>query len=563
MMIGRLDGWTAGLLVAVAACSSAQPADLVLRHGLIYPDAGDSLTVESLAVRNGRIVYAGADEGAGSYIGDETRVIELAGRVVLPGFHDTHMHPRGGIGLSEITLDDLETREAILDSVRSYASMHPDKTWIRGRGWQLPVFPDANPRKEWLDEIVSDRPVYLTAADGHSAWVNSRALALAGVTRETKDPLNGRIEKDPATGEPSGTLRESAADVVGKYLPKRSAKEIEAGIRRALAMANAAGITSLYDADAGRDILQAYSALDSAGLLTARVVAAMETDPSAGPGQVDTLRAWRGRYAGRSYFSPRAAKIFADGVIEAKTAALLEPYLGGTGRGEPNLSPDAMDTLVATLDAAGFQVHVHAIGDRAVRMSLDAFEFARRHNGPRDARPMIAHLELIDPADIPRFAALGVVPSFQPLWAYADSYITDLTEPVLGPARSRWLYPIGSVSRAGAHLAAGSDWSVSSLNPFEATQVAITRRAPDAAPGTPWIAEELVDLRTMLRAYTQGGAYAAGIESTNGTLEVGKAADLIVLDRNIFQIPPTEVHSVRVLLTLLDGREVWRDQSFR
>ncbi len=561
MNLGRLEGWTAGLLVAVAGCGSTQPADLVLRHGLIYPDAGDTLTVESLAVRNGRIVYAGADKGAGSYIGDETRVIELAGRVVLPAFHDTHMHPRGGIGLSEITLDDLESRQAILDSVRSYASLHPDKTWIRGRGWQLPVFPDANPKKEWLDEIVSDRPVYLTAADGHSAWVNSRALALAGVTRETKDPLIGRIERNPATGEPSGTLRESAADLVGRHLPKRSAKEIETGLRRALAMANAVGITSLYDADAGRDILQAYSALDSAGLLTARVVAAMETDPGAGPGQVDTLRAWRGRYAGRRYFSPRAAKIFADGVIEAKTAALLAPYEGDTGRGEPTLSPDAMDTLVATLDAAGFQLHVHGIGDRAVRMTLDAFEFARRHNGPRDARPVIAHLELIDPADIPRFAALGVIPSFQPLWAYADDYITNLTEPVLGPARSRWLYPIGSVTRAGARLAAGSDWPVSSMNPFEAIQVAITRRAPDAAPGAPWIAEELVDLRTILRAYTQGGAYAAGIESTNGTLEVGKAADLIVLDRNIFQIPPTEVHSVRVLLTLLDGQEVWRDGS--
>jgi len=560
-MGGRLGGGTAGLLVFLGSCGSTQPADLVLRHGLIYPEAGDTVTVESLAVRGGRIVYAGPDETARSYIGDATRTIELAGKVVLPGFHDTHMHPRGGIGLAEITLDELESREAILDSVRSYAGTHPDKTWIRGRGWQLPVFPGANPKKEWLDQIVPDRPVYLTAADGHSAWVNSRALALAGITRASIDPVNGRIERDQATGEPSGTLRENAADLVGQHVPKRTAADIETGLRRALAMANAVGITSVYDASAGPDLLQAYASLDSAGLLTARVVAAMETDPRAGPEQVDSLRAWRGRYPGTRYFSPRAAKIFADGVIEAKTAALLEPYLGGTDRGEPNLSPAAMDTLVAAIDAAGFQVHVHAIGDRAVRMSLDAFEFARRHNGPRDARPMIAHLELIDPADVRRFAALGVIPSFQPLWAYADSYITELTEPVLGPARSRWLYPIGSVTRAGARLAAGSDWSVSSMNPFEAIQVAITRRGPDAPPGPAWIAEELVDLGTMLRAYTQGGAYATGTEATNGTLEAGKAADLIVLDRNIFRIPPTEVHSVRVLLTLLDGREVWRDAS--
>ena len=551
-----------GLVVAIVSCGTTRPADLVLRHGLIYPDAGDSLTVESLAVRNGRIVFAGSDELARAYIGDETRIVELEGRVVLPGLHDSHMHPRGGIGLTEITLQDLESLPAILDSVRSYAAAHPEKSWIRGRGWQLPVFPGANPKKEWLDSIVSDRPVYLSAADGHSAWVNSRALALAGITRETKDPPNGRIERDPATGEPSGTLRESAGDLVEIHLPERTSEELEAGLLRSISMANAVGITTLHDASAGPALLAAYAALDSAKKLTARVVAAMETDPRAGPGQVDSLRAWRGRYRGTKYFSPRAAKIFADGVIEAKTAALLEPYLGGGGRGEPNLSPQAMDTLVAAIDAAGLQVHVHAIGDRAVRMSLDAFEFARKHNGPRDGRPIIAHLELIDPADIPRFASLGVIPSFQPLWAYADSYITGLTEPVLGPVRSRWLYPIGSVARTGARLAPGSDWSVSSMNPFEAIQVAITRRAPDSPPGRPWIPEELVDLGTMLRAYTSGGAYAAGSESTTGTLELGKAADLIVLDRNIFQIPRSEVHAVRVLLTLLDGREVWRDPAW-
>jgi hypothetical protein len=278
---------------------------------------------------------------------------------------------------------------------------------------------------------------------------------------------------------------------------------------------------------------------------------------------VDSLRAWRGRYAGTRYFSPRAAKIFVDGVIEARTAALLEPYEGGAGSGEPNLSPGALDTLVATLDAAGFQVHTHAIGDRAVRMSLDAFAFARRHNGPRDARPMIAHLELIDSVDIARFAELGVVPSFQPLWAYADSYIRDLTEPVLGPERSRWLYPIGSVSRAGAPLAAGSDWSVSSMNPLLAIQVAITRRPPDSTTGPAWLPEQLVSLATMLTAYSEGGAWAAGQESRTGTLEVGKAADLIVLDRNLYRIPPSRIHSAKVLLTLLEGREVWRDPAMR
>lgn len=551
------------LLIGSAACGDAEPADLVLRGGTIYPLAGDTGTVESLAIRNGRIVYAGSDAGVRTYLGDRTAVIELEGRMVLPGFHDTHVHPRSGIGLTEVTLEDLDTREAILDSVRSYAARHPDRAWIRGRGWQLPVFPDANPSKEWLDQVVPDRPVYLSAADGHSAWVNSKALELAGVTRDTRDPVNGRIERDPATGEPSGTLRESASELVARHLPPRTQAEIQAGIRRALSMANALGITSVHEASAGPELLQAYAALDSAGLLTARVVAALAVDPTGGVAQLDSLRAWRGRYGGSRYYSPRAAKIFADGVIEAKTAALLAPYLGSSDSGDTNLSPAAMDTLVAALDAAAFQVHVHAIGDRAVRMALDAFEFARRHNGARDARPIIAHLELIDSTDIPRFASLGVIPSFQPLWAFADDYITRLTEPVLGPVRSRWLYPIGSMARAGAQLSAGSDWSVSSMNVFEAIQVAITRRGPDAVPGPAWIPEETVDLATMLRAYTMGGAYAAGEESSNGSLEVGKAADLIVLDRNLYRIPATEVHSARVLLTLLDGREVFRDQLLR
>jgi predicted amidohydrolase YtcJ len=551
------------LLLGVAGCGGGEPADLVLRHGAIYPLAGDTLTVEALAIRNGRIVYAGPDAGARSFIGDRTTQLELDGRMVLPGFHDIHIHPVSGIGLAEPVLADLDTPEEILDSVRRYAASHPDLVWIRGAGWQLPVFPDANPRKELLDEAVPDRPVFLRAADGHSAWVNSRALDVAGVTAATPDPVNGRIERDPATGEPTGTLRESAMDLVSRQLPPRTQAEVEAGIRRALAMANRFGITSVHEANAGPELLRAYASLDSANQLTARVVAAMETDPKAGPAQVDSLRAWRGRYRGARYFSPSAAKIFADGVIEAKTAALLEPYAGGTDRGEANLSPGALDSLVAAIDAAGLQVHVHAIGDRAVRMTLDAMERARQHNGPRDARPIIVHLELIDPADIPRFARLGVIPSFQPLWAYADEYITRLTEPVLGPTRSRWLYPIGSLARSGARMAAGSDWSVSSMNPLEAIQVAVTRRAPDTTAGQAWIPEETVDLRTMLTAYTMGGAFASREEGSNGSLEPGKAADLIVLDQNLYRIPPTRIHQVKVLMTLLEGREVFRDPSWR
>ena len=549
---------------AGAACRNADPADLVLRHGVIYPLATDSLQVETLAIRDGRIVYAGEDGAGARLIGRGTEVIELGGRMVLPAFRDTHLHPRGGMGLAECRFDELRTRQAVLDSVARCAAARPEQPWIRGRGWQLPVFPDANPRKEWLDAIVPDRPVYLVAADGHSAWVNSKALELAGITRDSKDPPNGRIERDPRTGEPSGTLRESASGLVARQLPPRTREEIRAGLLRAVKLANSLGIVALHDASVNAAFLEAYAALDSAGQLTARTIAAIQLDPGAGPAEIDSLRAWRGRYAGRRYFHPSAAKLFVDGVIEAKTAALLAPYADGSGkRGEPNFTPEALDSLVAAIDAAGFQVHLHAIGDRGVRLALDALEFARRHNGPRDARPIIAHLELIDSTDLPRFAALGVIPSFQPLWAYADEYITRLTEPILGPERSRWLYPIGSMARSGAALAAGSDWPVSSMNPLEAIQVAVTRRGPTEGPGAPWLPDQTVSLATILRAYTAGGAYAAGVEASEGSLEVGKAADLIVLDRDLYRIPPQQIHTARVLLTLLDGKAVWRDPSWK
>jgi len=550
-------------LLLLVSCRHGEPADVVLRNGVIYPLAEDSAAAQALAVRDGRVVYVGDDRGAGSYVGRRTVVIDLGGRMVLPAFRDAHLHPRGGLQLGECTLDNLRTAQAVLDSVRHFAALHPEVSWVRGSGWQLPVFPDANPRKEWLDSIDSGRPMYLRAADGHSAWVNSRALALAGITRTTPDPPNGRIERDPQTGEPSGTLRESAMALVSAVLPPRTPAEIQDGILRAINMANRFGIVALYDADADTTLLAAYAALDSLGKLNARVVAAMEVDPKAPVSQVDSLRAWRGRFAGRRYFYPKAAKIFVDGVIEAKTAALLAPYVGSNSTGPANFSAEKMDTMVAALDAAGFQVHSHAIGDRAVRMALDAYAFARRLNGPRDGRPIIAHLELIDSADIPRFAEEGVIPAFQPLWAQQDTYITRLTEPVLGPERSAHLYPIGSVARTGALLAAGSDWPVTSMNPLEGIQVAVTRRDVDGPAGPAWLPDEQVSLAAMLRAYTYGGAYAVGEEATAGTLEPGKAADLIVLDRDLFRIRPEEIHLARVLMTLLDGRTVWRDPSLR
>jgi predicted amidohydrolase YtcJ len=550
-----------GLIVACVACSPS--ADFVIRGGRVFTADSAQPWARAVAVAGGRILYVGSDSGVERYIGRATRVHVLPGTLMLPGFHDAHVHPiGGGTSLEECDISGLNARAAVLARIKACARANPATPWVRGRGWELPVFPAANPRRELLDSLVPDRPAYFTAADGHSAWVNSRALAIGGVTAATADPPRGRIERD-ARGAPSGTLRESAARLVSSHLPAYTHDDRVRALRRALALANQYGITSLIDASVDSAALAAWLELERRGELTARVVAAIHVDPAGGAAQVRPLAR-----LGRSYTGPllraTAAKIYADGVLESKTAAVLEPYLGGPpdDRGRANLEPATFDSLVIALDREGFQVHVHAIGDRGVREALDAFEAARRANGPRDSRHQIAHLEMIDTADVPRFAALGVYANFQPLWAWNDSYIRDLTAPILGPERSSRLYPIGSVVRHGGTLVAGSDWPVSSLNPLEAIQVAVTRRAPDdTVAGPAWLPNEVVSLEEIVRAYTVNGARASFEERDTGTISAGKAADLIVLDRDLFAIRPQDIHRARVVLTLLEGRVVYRDTT--
>lgn len=538
------------------------PADLVLRHGVVYTMSPSRPWADAVAVRDGRVVYVGEDSGVDKFVGIATAVVDLGGRLVLPGFQDSHAHPlSGGLELGECNLYTARTPAEVEGAIRAYVSQHPDLPWIRGNGWQLPVFPGANPKREMLDRLVPDRPAFFYAADGHSAWVNSKALEAAGITRETPDPPNGRIERD-ASGSPSGTLREAAVGLVSQHLPAYSTQDRIGAARRALAEANRFGITSITDADAGPDYLEAYRALDDQNQLTARVYAALHSERNPVEGETSRLVALRRRYTG-SRLRADQVKFFADGVIEARTAALLAPYLGhGKEAGALNYTPEDLTARITALDRQGFQIHIHAIGDRAIRVSLDALEHARRENGRHDARPIIAHIELFDPADLPRFRELGVIASFQAFWAQADEYIRDLTLPTLGPARSRWIYPIGTMLNSGAVVVGGSDWTVSSLNPLDAIEVAITRRSVDGPPGPAWIPEERADLPRMLAAYTINAAYANRAERETGSIEPGKLGDLIVLDRNLFAIPVTEIHKAKVLLTLVEGHEVYRDSSF-
>ncbi|MBN1222171.1 MAG: amidohydrolase [Candidatus Aminicenantes bacterium] len=543
--------------------SVPQAADIIFKNGAVYTMDETHPWVEAVVVGGEKILYAGSDSEAEKFRKADTKIIDLNKRMVLPAFCDSHIHlVSGGIELSQCNLSELQTREEVFKKIESYVSQNHDKPWIVGGGWALPLFPDACPTREQLDRLIPDRPAFFSAADGHSAWVNSLALKIAGVTKDTPDPKEGRIERDKKTDEPSGTLRESAMELISLHLPELSTEDYIQGLKTAQAKANSFGITSILEANADEKILEAYAALDSSREMTVRVLASQFVDPKKGEAQIEDLLTKRRRYQGK-LLRATTAKIFADGVIESKTATLLEPYLDRPGyRGIPNIEPEELDRLAAALDKEKFQIHIHAIGDWATRMSLDALERAQATNGRRDSRHHIAHLELINPDDIPRFSELGVLANFQPLWAYADTYITELTEPALGPERSRWLYPIGSMVKSGAKIVAGSDWSVSSMNPLDAIQVAVTRRGLDDTTGKSWIPEEIVTLPIILAAYTINGAYVCHQDELTGSIVPGKSADIIVLNKNLFEIPHAEIHKCKVLLTLLEGREVFRDDDF-
>lgn len=551
------------MLVAAPPLGAAEAtADLVLTHARIETmDAARSLATAA-AIREGRFVYVGGVEGLAPFVGPGTQVVDLEGRTAMPGFHDSHVHPvSGGVELLLCDLNGSRDRAELERRLRGCVERLGDRPWLTGGGWDLTLLPGGVADRRTLDDLLPDTPAFLSSADGHSAWVNSKALALAGVGASTPDPEGGRIERD-ASGAPIGTLRESAADLVGRLVPPTTDAERLEGLRRAVAMAHRFGITALQEASAGPETIAAYDALDRAGELGLHVTVSQHLGPDDPPEKLAELVRRRAEAHG-PHVAVTAVKLFADGVIEGGTAALLEPYLGRPGSGIPNWSAERLRAAVAALDRERFQIHVHAIGDRAIRESLDALEAAASANPPRDRRPLLAHVQLIDPAEIPRFRALGVVADIQPLWAFADPYITDLTEPFLGPARSRWLYPFGSLAAAGAPLAAGSDWSVSSMNPWQAIEVALTRRDPDDnAAGPAWIPDERLDLATMLAAYTIGGAHAAFRERDTGSIEVGKSADLVVLDRDPYRTPAPSLSEVAVLWTLFEGGEVYRADGF-
>jgi predicted amidohydrolase YtcJ len=534
-------------------------ADLVFTGGPVHTVDAARSRATAVAVRGERIVAVGHDE-VRDLIGPGTEVVDLAGRLLVPGFQDAHAHPvGGGLELGQCDLSGAVTLEEYRRRIRAYADANASLSWITGGGWSMETFPGGTPTREQLDAVVPDRPAYLVNRDHHGAWVNTRALELAGVGAGTADPADGRIERDPR-GRPTGMLQEGAMRLVGALVPRPTADDLLAALLRAQDLLHSYGITAWQDAIVGEnpvtaDPAAAYARAVREGRLTARVVAALWWDRTRGAEQIPELVERRqGLTGGR--LRATSVKIMQDGIAENHTAAMLGPYL--TPGGEAGISfvdPEELRTYVTKLDARGFQVHFHALGDRAVREALDAVEAARRANGWTGTRPHLAHLQVVHPDDVPRFRALGATANLQPLWAVHEPQMDELTIPFLSAERASWQYPFGDLLRAGATLAAGSDWPVSSADPIQGMHVAVNRRLPDAdAPA--FLPDQRLDLGAALAAYTAGSAYVNHLDDT-GTIAPGRLADLAVLDRDPFAGPAEEIGATRVLQTFVGGDRVY------
>ena len=490
-----------------------------------------------MAVRNGRIVAVGADDAVRPLVGPSTEIVGLRGRMLLPGFQDAHVHPVfGGLDRLQCDLHDLATEAEYVGAIARYAEEHPDRDWILGGGWAMDVFPGGTPTKERLDAVVPERPVFLPNRDGHGVWVNSRALELAGVTSETPDPRDGRIERMP-DGSPSGTLHEGAAELVGRLAPDPTAEELYRGLLEGQQYLHTLGITAWQDAivddgGPGGDNYSAY--LDAAGRgdLTAHVIGALWWDRPAGAEQIERLVDLRMR--GRvGTFAATSVKIMQDGVCENFTAAVLDPYLDEGGRPTDNrglsfVEPEALRSHVTELDRLGFQVHFHALAERAVREALDAIEAALIANGPSDNRHHLAHIQVVHPDDVARFRRLGAAANAQPLWAAHEAQMDELTIPFLGEPRWRWQYPFASLVRSGAVLAMGSDWSVSTPDPLEEMHVAVNRSMPSDYPHQvaereAFLPGERLDLPTAIAGFTMGSAYVNHLDRGRQGRRPGRA----------------------------------------
>ncbi len=548
-------------------------ATAVLVGGRILADVSGRRFVEALAIDADRVLVAGGREEVEGLVGGSTEVIDLEGRLAMPAFGDAHIHAvGGGLEMARCNLLGKRTRSECLEGIAGYAGGLPPDAWVLGGGWAMEAFPGGLPQGSDLDGVCGGRPVFLPNRDHHSAWVSTAALERAGVERGTPDPPDGRIERDGA-GRPTGVLHEGAMGLVSRLVPAPSREELVDALGLAQSYLAGLGVTFWQDACIGDarelgvfDAYDCYVAAAGDGRLHADVVGALWWERRRGLAQLDDLLTRR-EGAGRGAFRAASVKIMLDGVCETFTAAMTEPYLGlGVGhehpRGKLFVEPDELTAAVGALDEAGFQLHFHALGDRAVHVGLDALEAlppARRGAG----RHHLAHLQFVRPEDLDRFARVGATANFQPLWACREPQMEELTLPFVGDERAEWQYSIGSLRSRGTPLAFGSDWPVSSPDPIQQVHVAVNRRlstrlgrAGTAETEVPFRPEEAVGVWDAVSAFTEGVARVNRREGHLGCLLPGARADVVVLDQDIFAIPPAEIGDTSVVHTLAAGRVV-------
>lgn len=538
-----------------------KPVDVIVINARIITMDGAIPFAEALAIRDGRVLVLGSTTDIRALANGATRIMDAGGRLVLPGFQDTHIHLQdSGQDYSQnADLSAARSPDDIVATLSAFAKTHT-RPWVNGTGWYSGIFHAGNLDRHLLDRAVPDRPCLIVASDGHNGCMNSLGCQAVGLEPGTPDPQNGHFVRGPG-GEATGMLYENAVMWAEGRMPRPSDADFAAGVKWAQALAHRNGITGVLDARVEERHIRVYRALEAAGELTLRVgstalVNAFDTTAEA----IDRLTGFRADAdAGAGRFKVHSAKFFLDGVVENRTAAMIAPYADAAGGNAPLMfTPGQIAEMFTAFDAARFQIHVHAIGDMAVRAALDGCEAARKANGDWPSLHQIAHIQFIDRADIPRFRTLGVMANVQPLWARSEPSVTDVAVPMVGNARSRWIYAFRSLLDAGAGMALSSDWGVSTLNPFEIIETAVTRQPPVAEGRIPpFLPEERITRAEAVAGYTFRAAAAAWRAAETGTLGPGKCADLIILDRDIFTCPVYDIGGTNVITTMVGGDVVY------